>query len=232
MAFRCPSSISKVSETSPQICKPYLQARSYVTPYVDPYYQAYVVPQVEKVQPYWDRFDSQLYTPVSTFTKDKYATYGAHRVEQTQHYLEAEWKKAVHPQLLKLQARAMAQYRLHLEPHVNKVTVAAAPYYQQTKDSTLEIYHLTLLPGYEAARPYARQAYTHGHHIITRFVFPYARSARDVSLTFLTRTVWPHVRVLYGDNVEPQLVRIRERLGRRRDQQKIESVVHSLESEK
>lgn len=198
---------------------------------MDPYYQTYVAPQVERIQPYVDRFESQVYTPVSSFTKEKYATYGAHRVDAAQKYLEAEWDRTVRPQIQNVQEQAKSQYDLHLGPHVTKFSDAVAPYYEQTKDSMLEIYHLTLLPTYEAMVPYSQQAYKHGHYTITHIIFPYVRYGKDVSWTFISRTVWPQLRILYGDNVEPQLVRIRERLGRHRDQQKIESVVDALESE-
>ncbi|KAF2660332.1 hypothetical protein K491DRAFT_711832 [Lophiostoma macrostomum CBS 122681] len=231
LSVRCPSSITKLSDASPKVCKPYLQARSYAAPYLDPYYQAYVAPQVEKVQPYIDRFDAQVYAPVSAFTKDKYATYGAHRVESAQNYVEAEWDKTIRPQLDNAQTQAKKQYGSYLAPHVQQASDAAAPYYERAKASTVEIYHLTLLPTYEALLPYSRQAYKSGNHALVHVVFPNVRAARDVTWAFLSRNVWPQVRILYGDNVEPQLVRIRERLGRHRDQQKIESVVDALPSE-
>lgn len=230
-AFRCPSSLTQLSDSSPAVCKPYLHARSYVTPYLDPYYQAYVAPQAAKVQPYWDSFDRKVYTPVSTFAKDNYAAHGAHRVENARHHLEAQWEKAVHPQIQHVKDLAKSQYDLHLGPHVKKVTDTVMPFYEQTKDSTLEIYHLTLLPTCEAILPYLHQAHTHGHYVVSHIIFPHVRSAQNFIWTFTTRTVWPHLRVLYGDNVEPQLVRIRERLGRHRDQQKVEAVVGSVSSE-
>jgi hypothetical protein len=213
------------------VCKPYLHARSYVTPYLDPYYHTYIAPQVEKVQPYIDRIDKQVYTPVSTFTKDKYATYGSHRVAQTQKYAEAQWERTVRPQLQKAQTQAKGQYDVYLSPHVKQVSNAAAPYYEQTKDSLAEIYHLTVLPAYEVVLPYSHQAYVYGNHVLAHIVFPHVRSVKDAGWTFITRTLWPQLRVLYGDNVEPQLVRIQERLGRYKDQQKMESAVDALESD-
>ncbi|KAJ4355372.1 uncharacterized protein N0V89_003388 [Didymosphaeria variabile] len=230
LAFRCPSSLTQLSDSSPQVCKPYLHARSYAAPYLDPYYQTYVAPQVEKVQPYVDTFDQRVYTPVSTFTKHQYATYGAHRVEQAQKYAEAEWARTARPHIQELQDKAYAQYEQHLGPHVKTASDAASPYIEQTKESLVEIYHLSLLPAYEALLPYARQAYAQGHHATVHLIFPVVQSGRDASWKFVSRTLWPYVRVLYGDNVEPQLVRIRERLGRYKDQQKIESVVEAVDS--
>ncbi|KAF1957745.1 hypothetical protein CC80DRAFT_559720 [Byssothecium circinans] len=229
--FRCPSSLTKLSESSPQVCKPYLHARSYAAPYLDPYYHAYVAPQVEKVQPYVDLVDQEVYTPVSAFTKDAYATYGAHRVEQAQKYAEAEWSRTVRPQLENVQTQAKGQYDQHLAPHVDKVVEAVHPFYEQTKESLVEIYHLSIYPAYETVLPYARQGYAHGHHIVSHIIFPNVLIAKDASWRFISRTLWPHIRVLYGDNVEPQLVRIRERLGRYKDQQKVESIIEAVEPE-
>ena len=163
--FRCPSSLSHINDDTPGVCKHYLNARSYAAPYLDPYYETYVAPQVDKVWPYVDRFEKQVYTPVSTFTKDKYATYGAHRVDQAQKYAEAEWDKTVRPQLQKAQGLAKEQYDVHLGPHVNKANDAARPYYEQTSHSLGDIYRQKLLPAYEAALPYSRKAYAQGHQI-------------------------------------------------------------------
>jgi hypothetical protein len=221
--FRCPSSSSKLSDTSPQVCKPYLHARSYASPYLDPYIQTYVAPQVDKVKPYIE--------PVSTFTKDKYATYGAHRVEQAQKYFDAEWTKTVRPQLHNVQSKVKGQYDQYLGSSVQKAQDAAFPYYKQTVDSLIEIYHLSIFPAYEAVLPYARQGYAQGNHVVAHMIFPAVRSAQETTWKFVARTIWPQVRVLYGDNVEPQLVRIQERLGRYKDQQKVESAVESLQWE-
>jgi hypothetical protein len=230
MAFRCPSSLTALDASSPRVCAPYLQARSYAAPYLDPYYQTYVAPYVEKVKPYTDRFESQVYTPAAKFTTDKYATYGAHRVEQAKKYSNAQWDKSVRPQIQTAQDKVKGQYEQYLGPHVQTVTKAAGPYWDQSKASLEEIYHLSVLPAYEASLPYLRKAHSQGHYAVVNIVFPHVRTAKDATLAFLMRTVWPQVRVLYGDNVEPQLVRISERLGRYRDQQKMESVVDAIES--
>ncbi|KAF1840131.1 uncharacterized protein K460DRAFT_203752 [Cucurbitaria berberidis CBS 394.84] len=230
-AFRCPSSLTHINDSSPRVCKPYLQARSYAAPHLDPYYQTYVAPHVDKVKPYTDRFEKDVYTPVTAFTKDKYASYGAHRVEFATKYAEAQYDKIVRPQLQNAQDKVKGQYDLYLGPHVKKASDAAAPYYDQSKASLDEIYHLSVLPAYEASLPYLQKAHTHGHHLLVDTVFPHVRSARDTTWAFVVRTIWPQLRILYGDNVEPQLVRISERLGRYRDQQKVESVIDSVDSQ-
>ena len=224
--FRCPSSITRLDDKSPQICRPYLHARSWVTPYLDPYYQSYIAPQVSKAQPYIDRFDAQVYTPV----KSQYIAYGAPQVERTRTFVAAQWEKSMQPQVEKVQAYAKEQYDQHIGPHINKVTDVVSPHLEDLKKSTVEIYDLTLLPTYKLIRPYAQTSYAHGHHAVAHIIFPFVRTSKDATLNFLSRTVWPHIRILYADNVEPQLVRIRERLGRYRDGKKLEAFVSSVDS--
>ena len=58
---------------------------------------------------------------------------------------------------------------------------------------------------------------------------PYTQWAWTTASVFLDRTVWPKVRILYGENVEPQLVRIGERLGRYRDGKKLKAVIDEVD---
>jgi len=231
LVFRCPSSLIQIDDASPRVCTPYLQARSYATPYLDPYYQTYLAPHVEKVKPYADRFERQIYTPAATFTKDKYAAYGAHRVEQAKNQAVAGWDKAVRPHLQTAQDKVQDQYDAYLGPHVQKASDAAAPYYSQTRDGLNTVYHSSVLPTYKASLPYLRKARVQGHYLVADIIFPNVHAAKDFTWSFLVRSVWPQLRVLYGDNVEPQLVRISERLGRYRDQQKMESAADAAGSE-
>jgi dihydroneopterin aldolase len=200
-----------------------LQTRSYAAPYLDPYYETYVAPQIEKVKPYT--------APITTFAQENYATYGAHRVEHARKYAETQYDKSIRPQLQNAQKQVKGQYDVYLAPHVNKATEAAAPYYNDLRTSSEDIYVHTLLPAYEQSKPYLQQGHAYGHHILVDIVYPHVHTAKDATWAFILRTVWPQLRVLYGDNVEPQLVRISERLGRYRDQQKIESVVSAVDAE-
>ncbi|KAF1931480.1 uncharacterized protein M421DRAFT_98626 [Didymella exigua CBS 183.55] len=230
-AFTCPSSLTQLDHSSPRVCTPYLQARAYATPYLDPYYQTYLAPHVGKVKPYADGFERQVYAPAVTFAKKQYDTYGAHRVDLAQKQARASWDKTLRPHVQTAQNAAQTQYDAYLGHHVKRALDAASPYFNQAKASSSTIYHKSVLPAYEASLPYLRKARVQGHHVIVHVVFPRVRSAQDATWSFLLRNVWPQLRLLYGDNVEPQLVRISERLGRYRDQQKVESVVDALHSE-
>jgi hypothetical protein len=46
---------------------------------------------------------------------------------------------------------------------------------------------------------------------------------------FFERRIFPRIRLLYGENVEPQLVRIGERLGRYRDGRKLKAAVDDVD---
>ncbi|USP77692.1 uncharacterized protein yc1106_04966 [Curvularia clavata] len=224
LLFRCPNSITQLNNDSPRVCKPYLQTRSYAAPYLDPYYETYVVPQLDKIKPYTG--------PAIAFAQEQYATHGAHRVEHARKYAEAQFEKSIRPQLQNAQEQAWAQYEVHLGPHVKKATDAIAPHYNELKTSSEDLYHHTLFPAYERSLPYLQQGHAYGHHALVHIVYPYLRTAKDTTWIFIQRSVWPQLRVLYGDNVEPQLVRIFERLGRYRDQQKMESAMAAADSQK
>ncbi|KNG48141.1 hypothetical protein DDE82_004827 [Stemphylium lycopersici] len=221
--FRCPDSLTQLNDDSPRVCKPYLQTRSYAAPYLDPYYETYVAPQLDKVKPYT--------TPAIAFAQEQYQTHGAHRVEHARKYAEVQYQKSIRPQLQTAQEQAWAQYEVHLGPHVKKATDAAGPYYNDLKVQSEEIYHHTLLPAYEQSLPYLQQGHAYGHHVLVDIVYPHLHTAKDTTWAFLQRSVWPRLRVLYGDNVEPQLVRISERLGRYKDQQKVESAMSAADAQ-
>ena len=58
---------------------------------------------------------------------------------------------------------------------------------------------------------------------------PYSKWAWTTGVVFVDRIIWPKLRILYGENVEPQLVRIGERLGRYRDGKKLMAVVDGVD---
>lgn len=227
--FRCPSSPAELTEDSPRVCKPYFTVRTHTLPYTQPYYDAYVAPYVDHARPYYDRLDKQIITPATAFTSQKYETYGAPRVAQAQKYAQSQWEKSVRPQLQTAQAKAKAQYDASLAPHVDKASAAVLPYYDNARSTVLDTYQQRLLPAYVASMPYAQQVYAQGHHLAVDVVYPYFSMARRSSTSFLKRTIWPRLRILYGENVEPQLMRISERLGRYKDSKKLEAAVESVD---
>ena len=223
--FQCPSTLVDVTDQSSPICKPYLTLRSYVSPYVGPYYEQYVSPYTEAAQPYVKRLESDIVAPAVELGKRSYTDYVAPRVDRARTYSSDQWEKSLKPHIQTAQNQVNAQYSASVAPHLGKVSSAAAPYYSAGKDNVLQTYNQHVLPAYVSSLPYAEKAYGVINGAVVETGYPYARQAWLSSVEFLNRTLWPQVRILYGENVEPQLVRISERLGRYRDGQKLRAAV-------
>ena len=165
-----------------------------------------------------------------TYGQQNYHKYGAPRVDQARFYGQDKWEKVIKPQLDTAQLQAKQQYELNLAPHVSKASSAAAPYITNSRDSVSQVYAQRLLPAYESSRPYVEKTYAVGHKFAVEIGLPYAASAWTSTNVFLDRTIWPKLRILYGENVEPQLVRIGERLGRYRDGKKLKAAMDDVDT--
>ena len=224
--FRCPSSQKDLLDSSPQVCRGYLQARDYITPYAQPYYDQHLAPYVQKAQPYVDRFNTQVYTPSHAL----YQKHAAPRVAQAQELGYQQWEKTVKPQLDVAKHHASKQYDAALGPYVNKAYDSVNPHYQSLKTSASDIWELEVQPVYRKTAPYTQKLFTQGRQFAVDTALPQAQYAGNAAWSFWVRQIWPKMRVLYGENVEPQLMRITERLGRYRDEKKLEADVKSMET--
>ncbi|KAF2398027.1 hypothetical protein EJ06DRAFT_532393 [Trichodelitschia bisporula] len=228
--FRCPSSLSNITDESPNVCKPYLRIKSHIAPHVSPHYNHYLKPYVDLTDPYIDRLNEQLYDPVASFTKRNYQAYAAAHVQSIQKQAGKTWSAAIQPQIEASERAVQEAYGRTLAPHVDKVTAVTVPHLNRAKDEALEIFDTTLVPLYHRTLPYLQAIYAHGHHITAHAVLPYVRKVETSALSFLNRRIWPQLVILYGENVEPQLMRISERLGRYKDTKKLEAEIDSLNS--
>jgi len=206
-----------------------LTARSHLTPYLQPYYNTYAAPYVDTARPYIDKLDKKVYVPAVKLGKRSYETYGAPRVDQARAYGQGQWEKALRPQLELAREQARQRYESSLAPHVNKASAVTAPYYNVARHNILETYHSHVLPAYTSSLPYAQKAYALGHSFAIDTGLPYAQWSWTSTAAFVDRTLWPKLRILYGENVEPQLIRIGERLGRYRDGKKVKSAVEAID---
>lgn len=125
--------------------------------------------------------------------------------------------------------KANAQYQSNLGPYVDRAQQAAYPQVERARKVASEQYETILVPSYEKALPYARSAYGRTQKFIIVYGLPYSRFALDTSTTFITRKVWPPIRILYGQNVEPQLFKIKERLVSYREGKRIEAAVDEVD---
>ncbi|KAI1102559.1 hypothetical protein F4804DRAFT_312584 [Jackrogersella minutella] len=208
--FSCPSTLDACTDATPKICKPYFQLKSVVSPHLTPYYDAYAAPYLDAARPYYETVDRILVTPTRTYA----VKYGGPRVSQARTFSQAKWEKNVQPKLTKYQDLAKTRYDDAVAPHIEGVSAAVSPYYNIARTNALQTYHEFLLPAYVFVQPYAAQAYDAAYVFTTDAVVPSTVWAWNKTYAFLDSTIWPHLRDVYVMKVEPQLVRIGERLGR------------------
>ncbi|KAK4163910.1 hypothetical protein QBC43DRAFT_55033 [Cladorrhinum sp. PSN259] len=207
--FRCPATLDACDETSPSICKQYFHLKQAVTPHLEPYYEAYAAPYVDLVRPHYDTV-SRTVSPAWQYTKQ----YSAPRVQKAQAYGKEQWEKNVQPQLSRYQDLAKAKYDDTLAPHLAQVSTTVGPYYEIARTNTLQTYHELILPSYQFVEPYVQQGYKVTSTFAKENVVPSVAWAWDKTYLFLDGTIWPQIRVIYVENVEPQLIKIGKRLGR------------------
>lgn len=214
--FRCPSSLEQCDETTPYVCIPYFRVKNTVTPHVQPYYNQYAAPYVEVARPYYDTVENKVWKPTRTYA----VHYGGPWVNKAREQASIQWEKNGQPQLTKYQTLAKSRYDQSVAPYVNQVGETINPYYEIARTNGLQVYYEYLTPSYEFVYPYAVQGYDAASHFTTTTALPTAYWTWNKTSSFLDHRVWPYVRVLYVQNVEPQLVRIGERLGRHKSQAK------------
>jgi len=132
------------------------------------------------------------------------------------------------PQLSTAQEKSRKQYEALLAPRVDKIATVIGPYYTSARDGVVSTYDTYLLPGYTVCRPHVEKAYASAQRFALETGLPYAQTAWTTTMVFADRTLWPKLRILYGENVEPQLIRIGERLGRYRDGRKLQSAMQEI----
>lgn len=210
--FRCPDSLEACDESSPYICKPYFQAKNAVLPHTKPYYDRYAAPYVDVARPYYEAVDNNVLTPTR-----KYAVqYGGPWAQKAQSCALEQWKETGEPKLEQLRDATQVQYQQSVEPLLQQANAAVGPYVEIVKTNGLQAYYEYLLPGYYFAHPYILQGYHSTAEFTTNSALPAAHWTWNKTYAFLDTAVWPQIRALYLEHVDPQLVRIGERLGRYR----------------
>ncbi|KAH7023904.1 hypothetical protein EDB80DRAFT_57609 [Ilyonectria destructans] len=223
--FRCPSSPETCDESSPFICQPYFQVKNAVSPHLQPYYDEFAAPYVEIARPYYETVHERAWKPTRAYA----IQYGAPWVEKAQEHAWAQWQKNGQPQLAKYQGIAQEKYDESVAPYVSQATYTVGPYYDIARTNALQVYYEYILPGYEFVHPYMIKGYDAASDFTTSTALPTAYWAWNKSYVFLDAKVWPHLRAVYTENVEPQLVRIGERLGRFKARDKVKTSQASQE---
>lgn len=208
--FRCPDSLEACDDSSPYICGRYFQAKNAIVPHAKPYYDHYAAPYVEAARPYYETVDNTVLNPTR-----KYAVqYGGPWAQKAQTFASEQWKQSGEPKLSQLRDASQTRYDQSIQPLLEQANAAVGPYYEIARTNSLQAYYEYLLPGYKFAQPYLHQGYSSAADFTTNSAVPAAYWTWNKTYAFVDTAVWPQIRALYLEHVDPQLVRIGERLGR------------------
>ncbi|KAG8416397.1 hypothetical protein J3458_006986 [Metarhizium acridum] len=208
--LRCPTSFEACDEASPFICRPYFHVRNAVKPHVQPYFDQYAAPYVDVAKPYYDTLNNRVLTPTRRYA----VLYGTPWANKGYGIARAQWEINGQPRLVRLQTLTKAHYEKSIAPHLTKAEEAVGPYYNALRKHSMQAYNGYVLPAYEFVRPYLLRGYDAAADFTTTKALPATYWAWGKANAFLDTAVWPQLRVVYVENVEPQLVRIGERLAR------------------
>ena len=177
-----------------------------------PYYETYAAPYIEAAQPYAHNFHKNIYSPTKSFTVRQYRTYGAPRVEQGLDFLGERWTETVAPRLHATRNSLARSYSSSVKPHITKTRDIVVPRYQATAESLAHVRDNYFSPYYSQLEPGVSRTYAVIHDLISNKVLPHGQNLWLVSLDFVNGTLRPWVARLYVENVEPQLIKIGNKL--------------------
>ena len=228
--FQCPSSVTELNESSPRICKPYIDARNYIQPHVQPYYDTYASPYVEKARPYAEQLNQRVVSPAANVAQQNYDKYAAPLFDQVKAYGQQQWQKTVVPQVVLAQKKASELYDASVAPHVKKASTAAEPYYDAARDNAINVHQRHIIPVLDTSTPYLMRAYNVTKDFVLITGLPYLQRAWYSLVVFVDGTLLPQMKGLYGDNVKPQLVMISERIAKYQEGRKMKALMEEVES--
>lgn len=199
------------------MCKPYLVVRSHIEPHVLPYYHLYAAPYVDSARPYVTLFNDQIYSPAATYAKQGYDKYGAPAWDQAQAYGQEHWEAQIAPRLQYSQDSISGVYKSEVDPYVQRAVLVVSPYYEKAGTLAISTYGDYIAPLYTQSHLIIGKTYTSGQEILTTTVIPHVQDSWSTVVYFVNSALWPKVTGLYSENVEPQLVKIGQRLASYRE---------------
>ncbi|KAJ5542879.1 hypothetical protein N7535_005302 [Penicillium sp. DV-2018c] len=227
--LKCPTNLADLTETSPRVCKPYLIARSHVEPYVTPYYDTYAAPYVDQARPYVEVLNQRVYTPAAKVAKSGYEKYGAPALVKVQAYGLEQWQLQVNPRVKTAQDKVHQLYLTEISPYVQQSVGVISPYYQKAKNAVVTVYQGHLVPLYAHSKPFIGKTYSTTRGVMVTHVLPRAQYIWSSAVYFANSSLWPHVTGLYSEQVEPQLVKIGQRLASYREGKHLRAVVEEVD---
>jgi hypothetical protein len=200
-----------------------------VEPYVTPYYNTYAAPYVDQARPYVEVVNQQVYVPASKIAKSGYEKYGAPAWQQAQEYGSSQWKVQVTPRLEAARGQAHQIYMAQVDPYVQQGMAVVSPYYQKANNAARVAYWDHFVPFYTRSQPFIGKTYATSQGILTTHVMPSARYTWSSVVYFANSSLWPQITCLYSEQVEPQLVKIGQRLASYREGKRLRAVVEDMD---
>ncbi|KAF7158639.1 hypothetical protein CNMCM5623_003699 [Aspergillus felis] len=230
LVVRCPSHLSELNESSPRVCKPYLVVRSHIEPYVLPYYDRYGAPYVEVARPYVQVVNERVYTPAATVARRGYDQYGAPALDRARAYGQQQWEAQVIPRLQNVKESATGLYNSEVAPYVQRAKDVIFPYYNKVNGAIITVWDGYVFPVFARSRPFIGKTYASGQNVLATTMLPYAQSTWSSVIYFANSALWPKLTGLYSENVEPQLVKIGQRLASYREGRRLRKVMDEADS--
>lgn len=199
-------------------------------PYVTPYYDIYAAPYVDQARPYVEVFNQKVFVPASKVASSGYEKYGAPALQQAQAYGAAQWKAQVTPRLNIAQDKVNELYAVNVDPYVQQTVAVVSPYYQKASGAATTVYWDHLVPFYTRSQPFIGKTYSAGQDVLVTHVVPGAQYTWSSVVYFANSSLWPHLTGLYSEQVEPQLVKIGQRLASYREGKRLRAVVEDVDS--
>lgn len=228
--FSCPSRPEDLSSSDSRLCRPYLTTRSYVEPYVGPYYNQYADPYVQKVKPYASTANTRVIRPATVLAINNYNKYAAPQVEKARKYTVSEWERHGLPRLKKAQEVAQQAYDENLAVHVQKASEVASPYYETARENAFNVHEKHIVPAITSSQPHLHKTYLVAKKFTFERAVPFAQHAYSHAVIFVDGTLWPFVKKLYTDNIQPQVVMIGERIAKYQEGRKLQSAMERVDT--
>jgi hypothetical protein len=168
--------------------------------------------------------------PAAKFTRQTYRTYGAPRLEQGLLHIQHRWDVFARPRLDASRRHITQLYDSSIGPRISRTSSAITPYYTTTVKYLVHVHKSYILPYYTRSKPIAGKAYFYVHDVVVDILLPYSYKSWSSVVAFINGTLWPRITGLYSENVEPQLVKIEEKLASYREGRNLIAVTEDIES--
>lgn len=191
---------------------------------MNPYYQAYAAPYVDIVRPYTHNFNKRIYIPTAKFAEQNFYRHVAPRSQAAILYSKSQWHAKAMPHLNSLRKLAIDWYTAVVIPRISSVADTISPYYKKSSEAVIYLQRFYILPHYVKLMPTLERVYFIMHDVLMNNIVPWGNRSSSGIVTFVNDVFFPRVTGLYTQNIEPQLVKIGDKLAGYRQGKKLRAI--------